>query len=158
MNNKKITLNYNQALDKSEKYCAYQERCQSEMRNKLYEWGLHSREVENIISDLITNQFINEERFAKSFTNGKFRIKQWGKLKIKNELKKRKLSDYCINKALNEIADNEYFDTLKKLIQKKEKLIKHTDTYIYKNKLAGYAISKGYERDLIWEILNNIKD
>jgi regulatory protein len=158
MNNRKIMLNYNQALDKSEKYCAYQERCQSEMRNKLYEWGLHSEEVENIIADLITNQFINEERFAKIFTIGKFRIKQWGKLKIKNELKKRKLSEYCITNAIREIPDNEYINSLKKLIQKKAKFIKDTDTYIYKNKLAEYAISKGYESDLVWGILNKIKD
>ena len=158
MNIRKITLNYNQALDKSEKYCVYQERCQSEMRNKLYEWGLHSKEVENIISDLITNQFINEERFAKAFTIGKFRIKQWGRLKIKNELKKRKLSEYCITNAIREIPDNDYINSLKKLIQKKAEFIKDTDTYIYKNKLAEYAISKGYESDLVWGILNNIKD
>ncbi len=158
MNEKKIILNYNQALDKSEKYCAYQERCQSEVRNKLYEWGMHSKEVESIIAELITNQFINEERFARAYANGKFRIKQWGRIKIKIELKKRKLSDYCINAALKDIPENEYLEMLKKLILKKAKLTKNTNTYVYKNKLAEFAISKGYENNLVWEVIEKMKD
>jgi len=156
MNEKKTILNYNQALEKSEKYCAYQERCQSEVRNKLYEWGLYSKEVESIIAELVTNRFINEERFAKAYTSGKFRIKQWGRIKIKNELKKRKLSEYCINTAIEEIPEQEYLDSLKKLIFKKAKLIKKTNNYIYKNKLAAYAVSKGFERDLVWKVIENI--
>ncbi|OIP02377.1 MAG: hypothetical protein AUJ97_05965 [Bacteroidetes bacterium CG2_30_32_10] len=151
MNEKKPLLNYHQALDKSEKYCVYQERCQSEMRNKLYEWGMHSQEVESIIADLITNQFINEERFAKAYTNGKFKIKQWGKIKIKNELRKRKISEYCISNALKEISDKDYIDVLKNIINKKAKLIKNANTFVYKNKLAEYAVSKGYENNLVWE-------
>jgi len=151
MNTKEITLNYHQALDKSEKYCVYQERCQSEMRNKLYEWGMHSQEVESIIADLIINQFINEERFAKAYTNGKFKIKNWGRVKIKGELRKRKISEYCVSIALREIPDSEYTDTLKNIIKKKAKLIKNGNKYIYKNKLADYAVSKGYESNLVWE-------
>ncbi len=156
MNEKKIILTYDQALAKSEKYCAYQERCQSEVRNKLYEWGLHSKEVESIIADLITNGFINEERFSKAFVNGKFRIKQWGKIKIKVELKKRKISEFCISKALKEISDDEYLETLRKLIQKKAKLIAKTNSYVFKNKLISYAASKGYENDLAWEITESL--
>jgi regulatory protein len=96
----KKKLTPNQALIKAQMSCAYQERCQQEIRDKLYEWGLHSNEVENIIADLISTNFLNEERFAKAFAGGKFRIKKWGKVKIKIELKKRKISDYCIRKGL----------------------------------------------------------
>src|SRR5687767_2477337 len=87
-------------LAKAQKYCAYQERCQQEVRSKLYGWGLWKEAVEGIIAELINENFINEERFAIAFAGGKFRIKKWGKTKIKLELKKRDISDYCIKQAL----------------------------------------------------------
>ena len=156
MKDKKTILTYNQALERSEKYCAYQERCQSEVRNKLYEWGLHSKEVESAIAELISNGFINEERFAKAFTSGKFRIKQWGRIKIKIELRKRKISEYCIKEAFKSIDEEEYLDTLKSIINKKAKQISKTNPWVFKNKLAFFMISKGYERDLVWETLESL--
>ena len=142
-----------QALLKAQATCAYQERCQQEMRGKLYEWGLFSDTVENIIADLISTGYLNEERFAKAFTGGKFRIKKWGRIKIKLELKKRKLSDYCIKKAMQEIDHNEYMHTIQQLAAKKSKEIKGGLPHIRNYKIAQYITSKGFEQDLIWEVL-----
>jgi len=106
-----------QALIKAESYCAYQERCQQELRDKLYSWGLHEIQVENVIADLIASNFINEERFAKAYAGGKFRIKKWGRVKISIELKRRKISAYCIKKGLAEIEEEEYIKTLQKVAE-----------------------------------------
>jgi len=156
MNQKKI-LTYAEALERAQKYCVYQERCQSEVRYKLYELGVNTKEAESIIAELITDNFINEERFAKTFAAGKFRMKQWGLVKIKNELRKRKLSEFCIASGLKEIVQEEYTKTLEILLLKKAKLIKKTADYILRNRLATYAISKGYEHDLVWKTLEKLK-
>ncbi len=142
-----------QALLKGQAYCAYQERSQQEVRNKLYEWGLFSNDVENIISQLITDNFLNEERFAIAFAGGKFRIKKWGKVKIKLELKKKQTSDYCIRKGLAQISDRDYTQTLKKLIADKSKEVKEKNPLKRNYKIGQYAISKGFEPDLVWDII-----
>lgn len=149
----KKKLTPTQAIIKAQMACAYQERCQQEMRDKLYEWGLHSNDVENIIADLISNNFLNEERFAKAFAGGKFRIKKWGKVKIKIELKKRKISDYCIRKGLGQIDDEAYISTLKDLLNKKLKEVSKGKEHIRNYKAAQYALSRGFESDLVWDIL-----
>jgi len=149
----KKKLSPTQALAKAEMTCAYQERCQQEMRDKLYEWGLHSNDVENIIATLISNNFLNEERFAKAFAGGKFRIKKWGRIKIKIELKKRKISDYCIRKGLAEIDENEYIKIIKEIIAKKLKENSKGKMHIRNYKVAQYAQSRGFEGDLVWDIL-----
>jgi regulatory protein len=151
----KKKLTHQQALLKAQQTCAYQERCQQEMRDKLYEWGLYSNEVENIIADLITTNFLNEERFAKIYAGGKFRIKKWGRVKIKIELKRRKISDYCIKKAMDEIQESDYIKTLEELIRKKSKEVKEKRTEIRNYKIAQYIISRGFEGDLIWDILKS---
>jgi regulatory protein len=150
---KKIQLTPKQALLKAEKYCAYQERCQQEVRDKLYEWGLYSNDVESIISELIVDNFLNEERFAKAYAGGKFRMKKWGRIKIKIELKKRKISEYCIKKAMQEINEEAYLQTIKILIEKKSKDIKEKNAQLRNYKLVKYIASKGFEQDLIWELL-----
>ncbi len=142
-----------QAILKAESYCAYQERCQQEMRDKLYEWGLFPDAVESIIAKLITDNFLNEERFAKAYAGGKFRIKKWGRIKIKIELKKRHISDYCIKKGMQEINEDTYLETLKQLIEKKSKEIKDKKVHIRNFKIANYIASRGYEQELIWEVL-----
>jgi regulatory protein len=154
----KIKLNPQQAFVKAQKYCAYQERCQQEVRDKLYEWGLHYHEVEKIISDLIIDNFLNEERFAKAYAGGKFRIKKWGRIKIKIELKKRKISEYCIKKAMQEIKEEDYIETIKTLISKKSKDIKDKNIQIRNYKLAKYIASKGFEQSLIFDLLKNDND
>jgi regulatory protein len=112
-----------QAKLKAESYCAYQERSQYEVRNKLYEWGLHEREVEEIISELIQANFLNEERFALAYTMGKFRIKGWGKIKIKQGLKLKRVPDKMIVNSLKTIDYDDYVAKLRSLIDKKNRSI-----------------------------------
>lgn len=149
----KKKLTPQQALIRAQMACAYQERCQQEMRDKLYEWGLFSDAVENIIAQLITDNFLNEERFAKAFAGGKFRIKKWGRVKIKIGLKKRKISDYCIRKAMEEIPDADYMETLRGLIMKKLKETPKGTQQARNYKAAQYAMSRGFEGDLAWDVL-----
>ena len=153
---KKIKLTPAQALPKIQKYCAYQERSHKEVRNKLYEYNLWPGEVEELISSLITDNFLNEERFAKAYAGGKFRIKKWGKLKIVNELNRLGLTERCINKGLKEIELSDYRKTLQNLLTKKAKEIKDSQLFIKRNKLARFALGKGYESDIVWEVVKNI--
>lgn len=144
-----------QALLKAESFCAYQERSQHEIRNKLYEWGLHQNEVETIISELIENNFLNEERFAIAYTLGKFRIKGWGKIKIRQGLKLKRVPDKLIQKSLQKIDEDDYFDTLKKVLIKKSAIVKEKDPYKRRYKLMQYAASRGFEKDLISDLLKD---
>ena len=153
MEKKKEIFDYKTALLKAQKYCAYQERSQQEIRNKLYEWGLHSEEVEAGISELVSADFINEERFAIILAGGKFRIKHWGKVKITQALKMHKITPYCIKKALQQIPENDYENKLIQIIEKKRASIVGKLTPLKLRKLALFAQSKGYESDLIWKVL-----
>ena len=143
-----------QALAKAQDWCAYQERCQQEVRDKLYSYGLHYDDVENLISKLISDNYVNEERFAKAYAGGKFRIKKWGRHKIRAGLRARKISEYCMKKAFAEIDEDEYIKTLRKLLESKSRLIKESNAVKKKFKLLNYATSKGYEQSLIMEMLN----
>jgi regulatory protein len=154
-NIKKKVYDKKTAFLKAQHYCAYQERLQQEVRDKLYEWGLHNDDIENIIVDLIEQNFINEERFAILFAGGKFRIKKWGKIKIKNELKLRKISIYCITNALESIDDKEYIETLKQIIEKKIAATKENDTFKKFSKVLTFAISKGFEPELVREVMKD---
>ena len=145
-----------QAKLKAANFCSYQERTQQEARDKLYALGLHRDEVESTISELITENFINEERFARTFAGGKFRLKKWGNVKIKLALKQKKLTDYCIQKGLEEIDKAEYLQVLKQLAEKKISALTGIDPYVAKNKTARYLITKGYEADLVWETVNDL--
>jgi regulatory protein len=153
----KKKLTPQQALIKAQMNCAYQERCQQEMRDKLYEWGLYSSDVENIIANLVTDNFLNEERFAKAFAGGKFRIKKWGRIKIRIELKKRKISDYCIKSGLKEIDDKSYMDTIAAIITKKLKENPKGKQHIRNYKAGQYAISRGFESDLVWDVIKQFE-
>ncbi|MES2809563.1 MAG: regulatory protein RecX [Bacteroidota bacterium] len=151
---KKIT-DPKQGLAKAEHYCAYQERAQQEVRDKLYDWGLWPDAVESIISELISAGFLNEERFAKAYTLGKFRQLSWGKIKIKQGLKFKKVPDVLIKKALLQIDGDDYFATLTRILQKKAALTAEKDAYKRRYKLQQYAVSRGFESDLILEVLKD---
>jgi regulatory protein len=144
------------AFEKIKNWCAYQERAQQETRDKLYEYGLHKNEVEQMITDLINENFLNEERYAIAFAGGKFRIKKWGRHKIKAELRMRKVSDYCIHKALKQINDNDYLSALESVITKKLKQVNEPNKIKRQYKIIQYASSRGYEKDLIVEVLNEL--
>jgi regulatory protein len=155
-NKHKKTYTYAEAKVKAMAYCAYQERSQQQLRDKLYEYGLNPEEVENMIADMIGDNFINEERFAKTYAGGKFRMKQWGRYKIRQGLQQHKISDYCLRKGMAEIDPDEYYKTLKDLLSRKKSALKEKDLFTLKSKLSRYAISKGYEQDLVWEAINEV--
>lgn len=145
----------NVALTKAEHYCAYQERAQHEVRNKLYDWGLWPDAVEQVIATLIEGNFLNEERFAKTYVTGKFNQKGWGRIKIKQALKFKKVPDLLIKKALAGIDADTYLLKLNQLLNKKAATLHENDDYKKRYKLQQYAISCGYENDLIADILKN---
>ena len=138
---------------KAARYCSYQERTHQEVRNKLYQNGLYKDEVEHVLTELITEDFVNEERFAKAFSSGKFRLNSWGRVKIKYVLNQKKISDYCIEQGLKEIPDEDYLNTIRALIHKKLKTTKG-DEYTRKNKIARYLIGKGFETEFVWRSIN----
>ena len=150
---RKIKLSLPQALDKIKKWCAYQERSQFETRVKLREYGLCLGDVDEALSVLISENFLNEERFAETFARGKFRMKQWGKNKIRAELKFKKVSDYSIDKALKQIDSNEYLKVAEKLISKKLTETKEKVSYKKNYKVLQYAVSRGFEMDIVADIL-----
>ncbi len=149
-------MTYNEVLEKLKYYCAYQERAQSEVYQKLWDFQLDENERNNIIVALISENYLNEERFAVAFAEGKFRMKKWGKTKIKQKLKEKKVSTYCINKGLLAIEDEEYFSTLDYLVENKFNSIKDSNLYKKKVKTVNYCYQKGYESELIWESINRL--
>lgn len=142
-----------QALEKAMKYCAYQERCQMEVRDKLHSFQLTEDQREEVIYTLIQENFLNEERFAIAFTRGKFRMKGWGKKKIEFALKQKQISNYCIDKAIKEIDYAEYEKTLQSIIEKNWMKNKGIQNYQRAAKTAQYAIGRGFESNLVWEQL-----
>lgn len=138
-----------QALQKLKHYCAYQERSHSEVRDKLFNLGVWKKDHDAIIATLIEENYLNEERFAIAFAGGKFRMKQWGRVRIKYELKQRQVSDYSIRKALRQIEEPVYLQTLQQLATSKYALLKGDQYLVRKKKTIDYLIQKGYEPDLV---------
>lgn len=144
------------ALTKLQRYCAYQDRCHKEVRSKLLELGVYGYDLEEIISLLIEEKFLNEERYARSFARGKFRIKQWGRSRIIRELKMRGISDYCIRKAMEEIDEGEYAKALEDFLAKKADLLAGESEFERNNKLAQYALRRGFEQELVWVAIQKL--
>jgi len=144
------------ALEKGARYCAYQERSQQEVRNKLYEIGVVSSLVEEVIAELIQQDFINEERFARAWAGGKFRVKGWGRIKIRNGLQQKRVSDYCILKGLAEIDESDYQEKLREILRSKLSASESDPTFVRNRKAARHAISRVYEPPLVWELLRDI--
>ncbi|UKT65775.1 regulatory protein RecX [Pedobacter mucosus] len=147
-------LDKKQALAKAENFCVYQERSQKEVRYKLVEWGIRGNELEEILSELIINNFLNEERFAKLYTSGKFHINKWGRIKIKQGLKLKGVPDKMIQKAIYSIDDDDYLQALRRLLEKKDQFLVEKNNIKRKYKLTSYLQGRGFERELIQEVLN----
>jgi len=147
-----------QAKVKAASFCAYQERTQQEVRDKLYSLKLHRDEVEAILSELITENFVNEERFAKTYARSKFNHNKWGRIKIKQGLQQKRISEYCQKIALTEIDDQAYYQQIEQLGSQKITTVKNTNPWVAKNKTASYLVGKGYESELVWEVLNGFID
>ena len=147
-------LTKEQALQKLRQYCAYQERSHSEVIQKLWELGVRKAEHDEIVSSLIEEDYLNEERFAIQFAGGKFRMKDWGRKRIYYALKEKKVSEYNIRKALKEITDEAYEKTLEELVEKKYASLKDEQYLVRKKKTMDYLMQKGYEPDLVTKALS----
>ena len=151
-------ISYLEAKSKVEALCAYQEKCQFDIDKKLFDWGFNQEERDQLISHLISYNFINEERFASAFTSGKFKIKKWGRIKIKSHLKAKNISDYSIKKGLSEINSSEYWDMIMYLANRKVKDIstKQESVWEKKGKIYRFLASKGFESELINEAISDL--
>jgi len=138
---------------KMEHYCAYQDRCHYDVEKKLKEFFLIPDARDEILLGLMQEKFLDEERFAKSFVRGRFRIKHWGKKKIVLELKKRNISEYLINLGLKEIDDDEYFSTADRLISKKIDIVSSKNKFELKKKITTFMLGKGYDYELISQVI-----
>ncbi|GAB3575847.1 regulatory protein RecX [Spirosoma luteolum] len=144
------------ALRKAAMFCAYQERTQQEVRDRLNEWGVWGDDAEEIIAELIQQNYLNEERFAKSFAGGKFRVKGWGRRKIKQHLQQRGITGYNLDQAMKEIEPDDYHTTLTDLLTRKRQSLRDDNPLVVKQKLFRFALSKGYESDLIWQVIEQV--
>jgi regulatory protein len=153
----KQSLTPDQAFQKIKQYCSYQERSHSEVKEKLYSVGLYKKEVEEILSKLIEENYLNEERFAIQYAGGKFRMKQWGRVKIKYALKQKQVSEYCIKKAMAAIPEADYKRTLQKLFEQKLKVLRsEKNIFIKKRKLQDHLMQKGFEPALVNELVSSL--
>ena len=147
-------LSKEQAVQKLKHYCGYQERCHYEVKQKLYDLGVRRADHDEIIATLIEEGYLNEERFAIAFAGGKFRLKQWGRVKIRYELKQKQVSEYSIKKALKQIVEEDYMECLRKLAEEKYAELKGQQYLVRKKKTIDYLIGRGYEFDLVTGILS----
>jgi regulatory protein len=153
--NDKLTVK--EAQLKLEYYCSYQDRCHQEVVQKCYDLGMNSDEVDAIVVHLLQNNFLNEERFARSFARGKHRIKWWGKIRIVNELKQRHVSAPIIKLALTEISESAYHETLDKVAEKQWESIRETNVQKKKKKFCDFLLRKGWESNLVYEKLKEFE-
>ncbi|ANH83002.1 RecX family transcriptional regulator [Niabella ginsenosidivorans] len=148
-----------QALKKLQQYCAYSERCHSDVVNKLYELGVWKKEHDAIIAALIEANYLNEERFAKAFAGGHFRQKKWGRNKIKKALQQKQVSSYCIKTAMKEIPEAAYLQVLQELfLQKWESLNHEKNRFIKMRKVSDFLLQKGFEPELIQPLFSKAKE
>jgi regulatory protein len=150
------SLTQEQALQKLRHFCGYQERCHQDAIEKLYNLGVKKLWHDEILATLIEENYLNEERYAIQFAAGHYRGKQWGRKKISYALKEKRISEYCISKALKQLDDTDYLNTLGILMQKKFELLKHEQYLVRKKKTIDYLLQKGFEYDLVIKALNNL--
>ena len=156
MKNKKLTYTVEEAKKRLESYCNYQERCHKEVEEKLIKMRMIPEASELILLHLMENDFLNEERYAKSFARGKFNIKSWGKRRIAIELTSKNISKYNIDAALREIDDDEYHNKIKFIAVKKYELLSEPNSFKKKQKLINFLLRKGYENYLVYDVVKEI--
>ncbi len=152
----KKTYTLQEATKKLEHYCAYQERCHQEVRQKLEGMYMIPEAIDVIIVHLLKHNFLNEERFAKTFVSGKFKIKRWGRYRLTFELKKKDISKVNINQALKTIENGEYIEVFNDLAEKKANSIKESNKFKKRKKLIDYLLYRGWESYLVYEKANEL--
>ena len=150
------TYTIEEALKKLQNYCSYQERCHQEVQQKLKEMHMIPEAIDFITVQLIQDNFLNEERFAKTYVRGKFIIKKWGRHRLTLELKRKNVSKNNINQALKEIDEQEYIDTFNSLAEKRLKSIKEPNKLKKKKKLTDYLLYRGWESHLVYDKVNKL--
>tara|TARA_B110000971_G_C19780580_1_gene395103 strand:- start:86 stop:562 length:477 start_codon:yes stop_codon:yes gene_type:complete len=153
---KKKSFTVDEIKRKLENYCVYQDRCHKEVEQKMWDYHLIPEAKEMILLSLMKDNFLNEERFAKSFARGKFRIKNWGKQRIVNALKFKDISTFTIKTALKEIDEVAYIETIYRIAENRNEVIKETNIYKRKKKLIDFLMRKGFESDLIYKTVNEV--
>ena len=147
------------ALQKIRQFCGYQERTHQEVKDKLYGYGLYRKDVELLLTQMIEENYLNEERYAIAFAGGKFRIKKWGRVKITYELKQKRISEYCIREALSTIEEEDYRKTIRGLFhQKKQSLSREKNVFVKKQKIRSFLLQRGFEPSLIMELMQQWPD
>jgi regulatory protein len=154
MNNKDLTTQ--QIESKLQYYCSYQDRCHKEVIEKLKTFNIKSNESNEIISNLIKDNYLNESRFSENFVRGKFKIKNWGKVRIVRELKQRNISRYNINLGLKKIDSQEYQNKLDEIFKNKLSSLDNLNKTIIKKKIISYLLYRGWESNLIYSKINEI--
>ena len=149
-------LTPDQVLDKMAKYCAYQERCVKDVRDKLKTFDLPQEEKDKILDYLLDNRFVNDERFARSFVRGKINQSGWGLNKIRFHLMQKGIAKETIDEALGQTDEDLYRQRLIDILKTKSKTIKAETDFEKKRKLAAYAMQKGFEASLVWEVLKEL--
>ncbi len=151
-----LNIGTERASEKIKHFCSYQERCHQETIAKLYSFGLYPQEVNALMAMLVEENYLNEERFSIAFAGGKFRINKWGKIKIRLALRQKQVSEYCINKGLAEIPEQDYLCQVDKLAREKITVLKsEKNVFVRKHKLQQYLLQKGYEPAIINEWISN---
>jgi len=154
--NPRKTYTVDEAQKRLEHYCAYQERCHKEVTQKLYDMNMIPEARDQIIVHLLQHNFLNEERFAKAFVRGKFRIKKWGKQRLQLELKRKDINKTIISIALKEIDNDDYYDTFNALAEKRVDSIRETDKQKKRKKLADYLFYRGWESHLVYDKIREL--
>ena len=142
--------------DRIRHYCAVMDRCQYQVITKLKSYGVSDSLANEILIELIQNKYLDEERFARSFCSGKFKIKRWGRKKIAYELSKLKVPKSCVLLGMLEINEADYKDVIKHLVNKKMVSLKDKNTYVRKKKVVEYLLRKGYESELVWSYIHKL--
>lgn len=145
-----------EAKQKAARFCAYQERSPKEVSDKLKSWGLSSELIEKALAELIEEKFVSAQRFANAYCNDKFEFNSWGKQKIKATIYTHQLESSVIEKALERIDDDKYFDRLVELAKKKWESLNGETEAKRKQKTLSYLSSKGFEVDLIWKAIGQV--
>ena len=141
---------------KIKRYCSIQERCQQDVEKKLNNWGVCKNDVEDVVAELIDDDFLNEQRYSNTYALGKFKFNKWGKIKINYHLKLKRVSNICIKKSLDLLKNEDYLKTINELINQKYKSIKDDNIYVKNAKSAKYLIGKGFESELVWQQIKKI--
>ena len=156
MTPQRSTYTVDEALKRMGRYCAYQDRCHQEVRQKLREMKMIPEAVDHIMAYLIEHDFLNEQRFADSYARGKFRIKNWGRVRIVRELKQREISPFVIKKSLRQISDKEYMDLLDDLARKRLQALSDKTQLEKKQKLASFLLYRGWENELVYNKIREL--